>query len=207
MWSGGEFVCCPPWKSRRCRVFAFDLSSEHVAAINRSGLRITGKADILARVTASDDPSTIPRATLESFATKSYVTKSAMEAVARCFGPTRAFAVFKWSGQRGDHRQLRRASDARYDISAGHVVSPGVVEMDTTGDTWIGPSRGTRPPWTRSGASPMRSTGPGCRRLPWKMPGGTVDQTDLQRRDEPRRCAHRAQPRTSLRDQKRCALW
>jgi 2-dehydropantoate 2-reductase len=29
---------------------------------------------------------------------------------------------------------------------AGHVVSPGVVEMDTTGDTWIGPFEGHAAP-------------------------------------------------------------
>jgi 2-dehydropantoate 2-reductase len=128
-------------------VFAFDLSSEHVAAINRSGLRITGKADILARVTASDDPSTIPPCDFGIVATKSYVTKSAMEAVARCFGPNASVCSVQ-NGVGNEEiianyveRVMRGTT-----FPAGHVVSPGVVEMDTTGDTWIGPFEGHAAP-------------------------------------------------------------
>ena len=128
-------------------VFAYDLSSEHVVAINRSGLRLTGKADLLARVTATDDPSTIPACDFGIVATKSYATRSAMEATARCFGPNASVcSVQNGVGNEeilADYvgRVMRGTT-----FPAGHVVSPGVVEMDTTGDTWIGPFEGHAAP-------------------------------------------------------------
>jgi 2-dehydropantoate 2-reductase len=128
-------------------VFAYDLSREHVDAINRSGLRLTGKADLLARVTATDDPTTIPPCDFGIVATKSYATRSAMEAAARCFkGKASVCSVQNGVGSEeilADYvgRVIRGTT-----FPAGHVVSPGVVEMDTTGDTWIGPFEGRPAP-------------------------------------------------------------
>jgi 2-dehydropantoate 2-reductase len=128
-------------------VFAYDLFREHVDAINRSGLRLTGKADLLARVMATDDPTTIPPCDFGIVATKSYATRSAMEAAAGCFGGSASVC----SVQNGvGNEEILAAYVGRVirgtTFPAGHVVSPGVIGMDTTGDTWIGPFEGRPAP-------------------------------------------------------------
>jgi 2-dehydropantoate 2-reductase len=128
-------------------VFAYDLFREHVDAINRSGLRLTGKADLLARVTATDDATTLPPCDFGIVATKSYATRSAMEAAAGCFGGSASVC----SVQNGvGNEEILAAYVGRVirgtTFPAGHVVSPGVIGMDTTGDTWIGPFEGRPAP-------------------------------------------------------------
>ena len=128
-------------------VFAYDLFREHVDAINRSGLRLTGKADLLARVTATDDATTLPPCDFGIVATKSYATRSAIEAAAVCFGGSASVC----SVQNGVGNEEVLADYVGRVIRgttfhAGHVVSPGVIEMDTTGDTWIGPFEGRPAP-------------------------------------------------------------
>ena len=128
-------------------VFAYDLSSDHVDAINRSGLRLTGKADLLARVTATDDPSTIPPCDFGIVATKSYATRSAIEAAAACLqGNASVCSVQNGVGNEEILAEYVGRVIRGTTFPAGHVVSPGVVEMDTTGDTWIGPFEGRPAP-------------------------------------------------------------
>lgn len=121
-------------------VFVYDLAADHVAAMNRSGLRLTGKADLLARVTATDDPSTIPPCDFGIVATKSNATRSAIAGAAACFAASASVC----SVQNGVGNEEILAGYVERVIRgttfpAGHVVAPGVIEMDTTGDTWIGP--------------------------------------------------------------------
>jgi len=124
-------------------VFAYDLFREHVDAINRSGLRLTGKADIVAKVAATDDPGEIPPCDFGIIATKSYATRSAIAAVAECFvGSSGVCSVQNGIGNEEILAQYVGKVIRGTTFPAGHVVSPGVVEMDTTGDTWIGPFEG-----------------------------------------------------------------
>lgn len=121
-------------------VFAYDLNRDHVAEINRSGLRLVGKADLVGRVRATDDPATIPPCDFGIVATKSYVTEAAIKATARCFSSDASVC----SVQNGvGNEEILAAYAGRVirgtTFPAGHVVAPGVVEMDTAGDTWIGP--------------------------------------------------------------------
>lgn len=121
-------------------VFAYDVLRDHVDAINRSGLRLVGKRDLVARVTATDDATTIPLCDFGIVATKSYATKAAIGAAAGCFGSSSSVC----SVQNGLGNEEIIASYVERVIRgttfpAGHVVSPGVIEMDTGGDTWIGP--------------------------------------------------------------------
>lgn len=123
-------------------VFAYDPAREHVDAINRDGLRITGKADLTARVTATGDPTALPQCDYGIVATKGYFTGSAIEATASCFSERGVVC----SVQNGVGNEEILAEHVERVIlgttfPAGRVVAPGVVEMDTTGDTWIGPYR------------------------------------------------------------------
>jgi 2-dehydropantoate 2-reductase len=120
-------------------VWAYDVAPDHVAAIERDGLRITGAADLYARVRASTDPAQIPACAYGIVATKSTFTADAIAATAGALAGAAVCSVQNGLGneeQIAAHvpRVIRGAT-----IVAGHVVAPGVVEMDAAGSTWIGP--------------------------------------------------------------------
>lgn len=121
-------------------VFAYDLAKDHVLAIKRSGLRITGKADLVGRLQATDDASEIPPCDFGLLATKGYATRPAMASAARCF-PAGASVCSVQNGIGNEEVIAEYVSHVIRGTTfpAGHVVEPGVIEMDTTGDTWIGP--------------------------------------------------------------------
>jgi 2-dehydropantoate 2-reductase len=120
-------------------VWAYDVGAEHVDAINRNGLRLTGVADLVGEVRATTDPATIPPCEFGIVATKSMYTRAAIEASARAFASGAVASVQNGIGNEeviADHvaRVIRGTT-----FPAGHVIEPGVVGMDTAGDTWLGP--------------------------------------------------------------------
>ncbi len=120
-------------------VWAYDVSADHVAAINRDGLRITGAADLRADVRATTDGREIPPCTLGIVATKSRFTPDAILATAGALADAAVCSVQNGLGNEetiAHHvpRVIRGAT-----IPAGHVVAPGIVEMEAPGPTWIGP--------------------------------------------------------------------
>ena len=120
-------------------VWAYDVVEEHVAAINADGLRLTGRADVLATVNARTDAGEIPPCEFGIVATKSMFTAEAIEATAQVFVDGAVCSVQNGVGNEeliAEHvpRVIRGTT-----FPAGRVVAPGVVQMDTAGDTWIGP--------------------------------------------------------------------
>ena len=77
-------------RAGEAEVFAFDVSLEHVSAIQQRGLRISGEADFTARLQASTDAAEIPRCDYGIVATKSTHTRPAIAATARCTLPARS---------------------------------------------------------------------------------------------------------------------
>jgi 2-dehydropantoate 2-reductase len=131
-------------------VWAYDVVREHVEAINRSGLRLSGAADFTARVQAASDPAQIPRCDYGIVATKSIHTRQAMEQAARIFDDRSAVC----SVQNGVGNEEIIADHVKYVIRgttfpAGHMIEPGHVGFDIKGDTWIGPFEPTRTPMQR----------------------------------------------------------
>jgi 2-dehydropantoate 2-reductase len=59
-------------------VWVYDVMQAHVDAVNRDGLRLTGAADLVARVTATTDPSDLPPCEFGIVATKSMHTADAI---------------------------------------------------------------------------------------------------------------------------------
>jgi 2-dehydropantoate 2-reductase len=120
-------------------VWAYDIVPEHVAAINRDGLRLTGRADVVGHLHARTDPSQIPPCDFGIVATKAMFTEPAIAATAHLFADGAVCSVQNGVG----NEELIAGHVARVirgtTFPAGHVVMPGVVEMDTAGDTWIGP--------------------------------------------------------------------
>jgi 2-dehydropantoate 2-reductase len=120
-------------------VWAYDVVQAHVDAINRRGLRVTGSAELVGRVRASTDTAQIPRCEFGIVATKSRLTRAAIEATAHLFEDAAVASVQNGLGNEeviAEHvgRVIRGTT-----FPAGHVTGPGVVNMDTRGDTWLGP--------------------------------------------------------------------
>ncbi len=128
-------------------VWAYDVNHEHVEAINRNGLRISGAADFTARLKAASDPARIPRCDYGIVATKAIHTRQAIEQAARIFDDRSAVC----SVQNGVGNEEIIADHVRYVIRgttfpAGHLIEPGHVGFDIKGDTWIGPFEPTHTP-------------------------------------------------------------
>jgi len=134
-------------RAGEAEVFAYDLARDHVEAIQRNGLRLSGEADFTARVTATADPKQLPRCDYGVVATKSIHTKSAIEQTAHLFDDGSAVC----SVQNGVGNEEILAKRVRYVIRgttfpAGHIIAPGHVGYDIKGDTWIGPFEPTKTP-------------------------------------------------------------
>jgi 2-dehydropantoate 2-reductase len=120
-------------------VWGYDVSAEHVAAINREGLRLTGRAELTAPVQARTDAADIPACELGIVATKAMFTEPAIAATASVFADAAVCSVQNGIGSeevvaRHVPRVMRGVC-----LPAGHVTAPGVVNMDAPGPTWIGP--------------------------------------------------------------------
>jgi 2-dehydropantoate 2-reductase len=121
-------------------VFAFDVWQEHVDAINKNGLKVSGAADFTAKIQASTNPNDLPRCDFGMVATKGLFTRSAMEKVAKVFDENSAVC----SVQNGVGNEEIIAEHVKYVIRgttfpAGHISEPGHVGYDIAGDTWVGP--------------------------------------------------------------------
>ena len=120
-------------------VWAYDLYREHVDAINRDGLRLSGAGEVVGRLTATSDPSALPACDFGIVATKAMHTAAAVEATAAafaggCVAPVQNAlgneeAIAKHAG-----RVIRGTT-----FPAGKLVGPGHVQWDVKGDTTLGP--------------------------------------------------------------------
>ncbi len=121
-------------------VYAFDVWKDHVKAINERGLQISGAAEFTTKVRATTNVREIPRCDYGLVATKSLHTKAAIEQAAPLFDEHSAVC----SIQNGVGNEEILAQHVKYVIRgttfpAGHVIEPGHVGYDISGDTWIGP--------------------------------------------------------------------
>src|SRR5712691_3906446 len=66
-------------------VWAYDLAREHVEAINRNGLQLSGAGEVVSRVRATADAGELPACDFGIVATKAMHTGAAVEATARVF--------------------------------------------------------------------------------------------------------------------------
>lgn len=120
-------------------VWAYDPMGAHVEAINRDGLRLVGEAQLTGRVRATTDAAELPECEFGIVATKSMYTGAAIAQAAHAFSSAAVASVQNGVGNEeviAEHvqRVIRGTT-----FPAGRVLEPGVVQMDTTGDTWLGP--------------------------------------------------------------------
>ena len=120
-------------------IWAYDTSAAHVDAINRDGLRIVGRTDLVAHISATSDPARIPPSELGIVAVKGTFTDAAIAATAHAFQDAAVCSVQNGIGNEeliAEHvpRVMRGVT-----LPAARLASPGVVELDGSGTTWVGP--------------------------------------------------------------------
>jgi 2-dehydropantoate 2-reductase len=120
-------------------VWAYDLAHEHVEAINRDGLRLTGAGEVTGRVRATSVASELPSCDFGIVATKAMHTDAALAATAHAFADGCVATVQNGIGNeevlaRHVERVIRGTT-----FPAGKITAPGVVQWDVKGDTTLGP--------------------------------------------------------------------
>ena len=120
-------------------VWAYDLSRDHVDAINAHGLRLSGAGSVIGRVGATTDAGELPPCDFGIVATKAMHTASAIAATAGAFADGCVCSVQNGLGNEeaiAEHveRVIRGTT-----FPAGRIVEPGHVQWDVKGDTTIGP--------------------------------------------------------------------
>lgn len=131
-------------------VYAYDVSAQHVDAIRKRGLRLSGAADFTAPVHATTNVKEIPTCDFGIVATKSIHTRFAIEQAKSIFNENSAVC----SVQNGVGNEEIIAENVKYVIRgttfpAGHIIEPGHVGYDIVGDTWIGPFEPAHTPMDR----------------------------------------------------------
>src|SRR5919206_1002541 len=120
-------------------VWAYDLVEDHVAAINRDGLRLSGAGEVVGRLRATSDPRELPSCELGIVATKAMHTEAAIAATAAAFAGGCVASVQNGVGNEetiaGHVERVIRGTT----FPAGHIIEPGHVHWDVKGDTTIGP--------------------------------------------------------------------
>ena len=120
-------------------VWAYDLARDHVDAINRDGLRLTGAGEVVGNVRATSDAGELPACDFGIVATKAMHTDAAIAATAHAFGDGAVASVQNGIGNeevlaRHCERVIRGTT-----FPAGRLTAPGVVQWDVKGDTTFGP--------------------------------------------------------------------
>ena len=120
-------------------VWAYDLARDHVAAINRDGLRLSGAADVVAPVRATTDAADLPHCDFGIVATKAMHTEAAIEATAAAFADGAVASVQNGVGnEEAIARHVERVIRGTT-FPAGRLVEPGHVRWEVKGDTTLGP--------------------------------------------------------------------
>ena len=133
--------------ARVADIIGFDANAAHVEAINRDGLRLSGRSEIVARFPAFADPALLPAAPVDAVIVlvKSQATAAAFGAVKpRLAG--RPLVVTLQNGM-GNVEVLGSLCDGdlAHGVSteAGRFLAPGAIEHFIHGeDSWLGPARG-----------------------------------------------------------------
>ena len=137
-------------KTGEAEVWAYDVWKDHIEAIRKNGLRLSGAADFTARVHAASNPQELPGCDYGIVATKATHTSRAIADAAHIFDENSAVC----SIQNGVGNEEIIAEHVKRVIRgttfpAGHPIAPGHIGYDIKGDTWIGPFEPTDTPYSK----------------------------------------------------------
>ena len=120
-------------------VWAYDLSRDHVDAINARGLRLSGAGEVVGRLRATTDAAELPACDFGIVATKAMHTAAAIAATAHAFTSGSVCSVQNGLGnEEALAEQVERVIRGTT-FPAGRILEPGHVQWDVKGDTTIGP--------------------------------------------------------------------
>jgi 2-dehydropantoate 2-reductase len=120
-------------------VWAYDLSREHVEAINANGLRLSGAGEVVGHPRATTDAAELPPCDFGIVATKAMHTAPAIAATAHAFADGAVATVQNGLGnEEALAEQVERVIRGTT-FPAGRILEPGHVQWDVKGDTTIGP--------------------------------------------------------------------
>jgi 2-dehydropantoate 2-reductase len=117
---------------------------EHADALNRDGLRVSGRSERVARVTASTDPADLPPCDVVIVATKASGLRGALETLAGAFPDATVTTVLNGLGA---EEIVREHGD--WPIVSGVTFMSGTRHSDThveyilDTETWLGPYEDT----------------------------------------------------------------
>ena len=120
-------------------VWAYDLFADHVDAINRDGLRLSGAGDVVGRLRATSDAGELPACDFGIVATKAMHTAAAIEATAPAFADGCVATVQNGLGNEEAIAALAERVIRGTTFPAGKLLEPGHVQWDVKGDTTLGP--------------------------------------------------------------------
>jgi len=120
-------------------VWAFDLNREHVEAINRAGLRLSGAGDILGHPRATADAAELPPCDFGIVATKAMHTEAAIADTAHAFVDGCVATVQNGLGNEETIARYVERVIRGTTFPAGRLLAPGHVQWEVQGDTTLGP--------------------------------------------------------------------
>ena len=120
-------------------VWAVDPWAEHMTAIARHGLTVTGLADFVAPVHALTDAADLPACDFGIVATKAQHTREAIEGARKALSDAAVVSVQNGVGNEETIAEVVPRVIRGTIVTAGAVTAPGTVRYDAPGDTWIGP--------------------------------------------------------------------
>jgi 2-dehydropantoate 2-reductase len=130
--------------ARVCDVSVLTRRREHADALNRDGLRVSGKTEYQAPVTATDDPDGLPPFDVAIVATKASGLEAAAQALEGRFPGATVVTVLNGIGA---EEVVRSHGD--WDIVSGVTFMSGTRHSDThveyilDTETWLGPFEDT----------------------------------------------------------------
>ena len=127
-----------------CDVSVLTRRREHADALNRSGLTITGKSELRARISASTDADAIEPFDLGIIATKAAGLRSAVEALEGRFADATVMTVLNGLGAEEivrEHGSWPIVSGVTFMSGSRHSDTEVEYILDT--ETWLGPYEGT----------------------------------------------------------------
>jgi 2-dehydropantoate 2-reductase len=145
--------------------------AEHAEALNREGLRISGRSERHARVLASSDPDALPQFDLGIVATKAAGLDAAVESLRGRFADATIMTVLNGLGA---EEAVRRAGD--WPIISGVTFMSGTRHSDThveyvlDTETWLGPYDDTPFALVAEAAALIESAGLHVEALPDLLP-------------------------------------
>src|SRR5262249_45485847 len=134
--------------------------AEHAEALERDGLRVSGRGDFTSRVAASDDPGALPEAELVILACKGTDLDRLAGRLARHFPAATLMTGQNRLGPEeivGPHGDWPLLSAVTFMSGTRHSDTHVEYVLDTA--TWIGPNRGTTGDDARAVAALIESSG------------------------------------------------